>query len=104
MNIFTPFFFAPQKKKSSLDLEITSTHVLYYTSNVFCKSISKIYGEITRRDSQMLKKKKRGEIKAVVLDVLCKKGFLKNFAKFTGKHLHLGLFLMEKQAANLKFY
>ena len=43
----------------------------------------------------MLKKKKRGEIKAVVLDVLCKKGFLKNFAKFTGKHLHLGLFLME---------
>ena len=101
---FHSLFFGTTKKKSSQDLEITSTHVLHYTSNAFCKSISKIYGEITRRDSQMLKKKKRGEIKAVVLDVLCKKGFLKNFAKFTGKHLHLGLFLMEQQALNLKFY
>ena len=28
-------------------------------------------------------------------EVFCKKGFLKDFAKFTGKHLRQGLFLIK---------
>ena len=34
-------------------------------------------------------------------EVFCKKGFLKDFAKFTGKHLRQGLFLIKLQALGL---
>ena len=34
-------------------------------------------------------------------EVFCKKGFLKDFAKFTGKHLCQGLFLIKLQALGL---
>ena len=38
------------------------------------------------------------------MEVVCKKGVLKNFAKFTGKHLDWSLFLIEFQALGLKLY
>ena len=36
-------------------------------------------------------------------DVLCKKGILKNFSKFTGKHLCQSRFLMRLQTSGLRF-
>ena len=36
-------------------------------------------------------------------EVLCKIGVLRNFGKFTGKHLWQSLFLIKLQAAGLKF-
>ena len=35
-------------------------------------------------------------------DVFCKKGVLRNFAKFTGKHVCQGLFFIKLQASSLK--
>ena len=38
------------------------------------------------------------------VDVFCKKGFLKNFVKLTGKHLWQSLFLNKLQAWGLQIY
>ena len=44
------------------------------------------------------------ELSVTNADVFCKKGVLKNLAKFTGKHLHQSLFFNKAAGLSLQLY
>ena len=65
-------------------------------------NVNKIYANISR----MLEKKTHlaDHYRSSRPEVLCEKGVLRNFTKFTGKHLRQSLFLIKLQALGLQLY
>ena len=75
-------------------------------------NVNKIYANISRmleknaNISRMLEKKTHlaDHYRSSRPEVLCEKGVLRNFTKFTGKHLRQSLFLIKLQALGLQLY
>ena len=70
------------------------------TDTVFSASYEQVYIHISKDSQKETEKQRMGKIHILCvrsshLEVFCKKGVLKNFAKFTGKQLCQSLFLLE---------